>query len=462
MFFKKREDTVVKNTVSESDLKNLENILRRISDGDLSARAEFTAGHKLKPIADLVGQIAEHQQRVLIDVLMDLNDAVYQGAHNTEVLNEIATQFHYITQGVDNTLQVLDGLTVSINDLAASTNTTVTQTTIGKDAAVHAEQSVFRVAHETSNARDKLNKMNVRVKELHNSATNIDGLVAVVNGVSEQTNLLALNASIEAARASEHGRGFSVVAEEVRKLADQSKQSVGKIREQLTDIRNEVELITDAFKTMDESFHLNVNAAGMAKQNTGKLITVFNEIGGAIECLGPATEQQSAAFEEMNSTFKMSTEYIARMNESIKECNKSNYSVLQDINKTRSDMERFKLKFKAKDFIELAKTDHLIWKSRINQMLWGYLGLNAEDVRDHSACRLGKWYYGEGKEQFAGQSAFLSLEGAHRSFHQKCADAIEAYSRRDESASRQYAGELEVLSGDVFRYLDLLKTTVQG
>ena len=96
--------------------------------------------------------------------------------------------------------------------------------------------------------------------------------------------------------------------------------------------------------------------------------------------------------------------------------------------------------------LELAKTDHLLWKSRINEMLWGDLALDAANVRDHSSCRLGKWCAGHGSQRFGSMPAFKRMEALHEDFHHACAEAIEAYHANDKELADELAAKLHDLS----------------
>ncbi|WP_405745271.1 CZB domain-containing protein, partial [Anaerovibrio slackiae] len=107
--------------------------------------------------------------------------------------------------------------------------------------------------------------------------------------------------------------------------------------------------------------------------------------------------------------------------------------------------------------VELAKTDHLLWRARISQMLWGNIDLDASNVRDHTTCRLGRWYATKGRELFGSQPEFQKLERDHARFHACCAEVIDAYHGKNKKLVDNLTEELSALSATVIGSLDELK-----
>ena len=461
MFFAKKSSApapAAHAPAPKNDLQALESYLQAICNGNFATAQPVVKNPEFQNLCRLIKECAEKQQAAFMEISMEINEAVYEETHASELLNQIARDYQAILQNVDATMSVIDSLSNAINDLASTTAETSLQTKNGRKAMQHTESSVQSLAQETAAAQTSLKAMNNRMTDLHQTTTSIDTLVAVVNGVSEQTNLLALNASIEAARAGEHGRGFSVVAEEVRKLADQSKESVEQIRTQLTHIRTEVDHLTEQFGQIDKTFETNAASVSKAATHTGELTSVFDGIGQAIHGLAPMAEEQSASFEEMNASLRTTMDSVHRINDATKACNHNMYFVLRKINGIRGKISGMQLNFPPKDLIDLAKTDHLIWRARVNQMLWGNLELNAADVINASGCRLGKWYYGEGQQKYGSLPIFKALGQQHERFHHACAEAIEAYQRKDEAAVTALTAEIANLSAEVLKNLDAIKT----
>lgn len=135
--------------------------------------------------------------------------------------------------------------------------------------------------------------------------------------------------------------------------------------------------------------------------------------------------------------------------------------MLSHINTVRGQISSLRIPFSVAETLDLAKTDHLIWKSNITYMLRGLLTLNAANVHDHHVCRLGKWYFGEGADNFGQLKEFQALDALHRQFHQQCAEAIRLYQQGDTAGAEEIAAVLDTLSTEVVQSLDAIKAAVR-
>ncbi len=233
------------------------------------------------------------------------------------------------------------------------------------------------------------------VKALSDRAQDVASILGLIKDISDQTNLLALNAAIEAARAGEHGRGFAVVADEVRKLADRTDKAISEINISLQSMKQDVTTIGEKFEQVQESI-----------QESNESIGSFN-----------ANMDNNAQM--MRETF-MSTEHTA---------------------------ERV--------FMSLAKLDHIIWK--VNTYLSAISRKEQFTFVDHHNCRLGKWYYeGEGAEYFKKTSSYSALESPHSIVHNsthKIFDLMKTESIGSERFVKVFE-EMEHASDGVFSTLD--------
>ncbi len=455
---KKAEAMPLTSPAMQDELRKLESYLNTLAGGNLDAPAPTVMSGSLKALtAALLGFVTKQKEQAH-HITMTLNDSLAKQIQASLLLNKLFFNLTDISSGVKEVMDVIRTMAESINDIASMSTNIADKTSSGQVTMNHAGEVIMSMAAGNKVVGDSISSMVGRMDTLTSSTANINTLVATVNGISEQTNLLALNASIEAARAGEHGRGFAVVAEEVRKLAVQSKDSVEEIRMQLTSILNEVKGLGGQFDLMDETFTKNSENIEATEKQSGSIRSTFKEISSSIEKLAPFAEQQSASFEEMTASLSQAVDNMHMAKNESKECNTNLFRVLVESSNVRKDFLKSGLIMSSNETLDLAKTDHLLWLSRINQMLIGNIRLNSADILSYEHCRLAHWYEGEGKAKYSGNPIFDGLEALHDNFHQTCAKAIDAYNDNNEYQVRLLLPEIERLSYEVLDTLDRLKT----
>jgi methyl-accepting chemotaxis protein len=178
----------------------------------------------------------------------------------------------------------------------ASRNASETATK-GKRTVDITAEDMIKIAHTVQEAAGT-------IEELGKSSAQIGEIVAVINGIADQTNLLALNAAIEAARAGEQGRGFAVVADEVRKLAERTGQATKDIAQRIQSIQQAAAESVSAMKRGSDEVDKGV---ALAKEASSSLDTIVAGSSGAMDMvqrIAAATEQQSAATEEVTQNME--------------------------------------------------------------------------------------------------------------------------------------------------------------
>jgi methyl-accepting chemotaxis protein len=141
----------------------------------------------------------------------------------------------------------------------------------------------------------------IRIEELGKRSEEIGKIVAVIDGLADQTNLLALNAAIEAARAGEQGRGFAVVADEVRKLAERTTQATQGIRTMIESIQTETRNAVQAIELGSRHVEVGVEKTSDSGTALGKIIQMSEEVGDMISQIATAATEQSSATEQVNN-----------------------------------------------------------------------------------------------------------------------------------------------------------------
>ncbi|MFZ5997531.1 MAG: methyl-accepting chemotaxis protein [Nitrospirota bacterium] len=182
----------------------------------------------------------------------------------------------------------------------------------GKDTVKKAADAITGIAESVRNSSHT-------IEELGNSSKEIGEIVAVINDIADQTNLLALNAAIEAARAGEQGRGFAVVADEVRKLAERTSKATGEIAEKINAIQVQSQASVEAMVKSTQDAESGVSLADEALKALEEIVGATDKAMDMIQRIATATEEQSSASEEIARNMENITQLVNATSQMIAE-----------------------------------------------------------------------------------------------------------------------------------------------
>lgn len=195
----------------------------------------------------------------------------------------------------------INQMSVSIGEIASNTNNAAQQSEAALESVVKGNKAVDDNMENNYALSEELSRTQKDIEDLNAQTVNIEGVVDVIRGISEQTNLLALNAAIEAARAGEQGRGFAVVADEVRALAQRTQDSTAEINGIIADLRQRAERAVTAIQSGVERSSECVLKAEGTKVSLETINTIVNEISGLNYQIATSTEEMSSVSNELNA-----------------------------------------------------------------------------------------------------------------------------------------------------------------
>ncbi|WP_458121569.1 methyl-accepting chemotaxis protein [Paenibacillus sp. Z6-24] len=214
---------------------------------------------------------------------------------------------------LQNSLDKLSTISVNATDMADFSNTM-------RQQAEEGSYSIRQVGDQMSSIHQSVDQADQSVSTLANHASQIDSMTTLINEISAQTNLLALNAAIEAARAGEHGKGFAVVADEVRKLAEQSAAATQQIKDLVTRIQTETQSTLGAIQTVKADV-----AAG--SEVTRSTVEQFTRILQAVEDISGKTNEIAQHTVQMNQDFTESAQAMNQVNQGTRDISGSTQEI---------------------------------------------------------------------------------------------------------------------------------------
>lgn len=268
--------------------------------GDLTARIKYDRKDELGLLASSINQLME----MLHGLVTKINHRGQEIVGKIALNRSLASATFNHTKNVSGHAHNLASASSEVFGAASSIADACAKAAISVDAARNNTASCLHTTRATAKGMElicqQVNKLSERITQLRNSAETIGSIVNVIGGISDQTNLLALNAAIEAARAGEQGRGFAVVADEVRTLASRTSQSTQEITGVIQSIQDMSQSAFELINTCTQEVNEKFQDSQVVYDSLNALTSIVDDLSALVEQAASAAEQQTAVTQDMS------------------------------------------------------------------------------------------------------------------------------------------------------------------
>ena len=316
----------------------------QIAGNDLSGKPLNSSGHdEIAELTDAMNSMSEALRALISDVARASEEVA--GA-----ATEIAASSEQISAGMEEQSAQVSRVSAAIEEMSASV-TEVARSASDASATAGDSGRLAQTGRET--VRGSVDGMNAiaetvstasdAVRELGRRGEQIGAIVEVINDIADQTNLLALNAAIEAARAGEHGRGFAVVADEVRKLADRTTKATEEISDSIAAIQDETNKAVDRMNGSTQQVREGVDRASEAGESLDLIVEGSGQVASMIQSIAAAAEEQAAAAGEVTQSVVSINEIARQTSEGTRQAAQAGADLASRAESLQAQVRRFRL-----------------------------------------------------------------------------------------------------------------------
>lgn len=312
------------------------------SDGDLTKRIDMKLDNEIGTLANGLNSFLAKTHEIVKDTcnsVKQLRSAAETSANLSDMTNNSVTrqesELEEVTRAVSEMSKASSEVANNCSDTANSAESALDMV---RACASELNATVDNLHHLTENMRNAAEN----VDHLESATQGISGIIEVIKGISEQTNLLALNAAIEAARAGEQGRGFAVVADEVRNLATRTKESTVEINELIETLISNSSKAVGAMREGTELCEQNMTRANESRKQLEQVVETTQLISEASMTIASAVEEQNVVANEISRNVTNINEAVHQVADYASESNKQSHQIEQVANDIESKLNQFK------------------------------------------------------------------------------------------------------------------------
>ena len=327
----------------EKPVLGLSDRLKKISSGDLTQRIDVRGKDEISVLAACFNDFLDHIHGTIAqiaDTASQVGSSVGELDNITSTVSQGASRQQQETVAIASAVTQMSATSAHVNDSAANA---ASETVNADTSAKNGKEIVNQTVEGISLLSSEVSAAATVIADLAQQADNIGTVLDVIRGIAEQTNLLALNAAIEAARAGEQGRGFAVVADEVRTLASRTQESTEEIQKMIENLQSGTRQAVSVMDQSQSQAEKTVEMAATAGQSLDAIVTAMNEISSMNKQIAHAAGEQQRTADAVSQNVMTIQAVAEETTGNSTAAKKSSDNVSQQVAALQAKMGQFKV-----------------------------------------------------------------------------------------------------------------------